>query len=61
MTKRKNKISTGLKSANRTLVDIKVVPHTMIVNNAARLPIKQGEPCPADPLLPIPAVTPAFF
>ena len=42
MTKRKNSISTGIKSVSRTLVDMNVVPHMMMVNSAARHPIKRG-------------------
>ena len=36
MTKRKNKISPGLKSTSRTLVEINVVPQIIIVSNAAK-------------------------
>ena len=53
MTKRKNRISTGLKSVSRTLVDMNVVPHMMIVNSAAR--------CPVDLLLPMLPTIPVFF
>lgn len=45
MTNRKNSISTGLKSVSRTLVDMNVVPHMMMVSSAAR--------CPANLLFPI--------
>ena len=61
MTKRKNNISTGLKSASRTLVDMNVVPHIMIVNSAARHPIKRGALCPADLLFPMLPTVPVFF
>ena len=53
MTKRKNKISTGLKSVSRTLVDMNVVPQMMMVNSAAR--------CPADFLLPMLPTIPILF
>lgn len=39
MIKRKNRISTGLKSTSRIFVEIKVVPQIMIVSNAAKCPI----------------------
>ncbi len=53
MTKRKNSISTGLKSTSRTLVDMNVVPHMMMVNSAAK--------CPADLLFPMLPTAPVFF
>ena len=53
MTKRKNRISTGLKSVSRTLVDMNVVPHMMMVNSAAR--------CPAVLLFPILSTIPVFL
>lgn len=53
MTKRKNRISTGLKSVSRTLVDMNVVPHMMIVNSAAK--------CPADLLFPMLSTILVFF
>ena len=52
MTKRKNSISTGIKSVSRTLVDMNVVPQMMMVNSAAR--------CPADLLFPMPPTIPVF-